>query len=259
MLGGTYRSVSVPLCVAFACATMLASALVESPARAAERAETRVAVPDSANCAACHFMDDGFSHPVGVVASMPVPAVLPLENGRITCETCHDGELGRGHSVSVGSGKAFLRMPEELGSLCGACHTSSAGRAAHGSGSLRAHLAESDAQRARPGIDAESQACIGCHDGVTASDAGAHPVLSRAGEDEDAALGSDHPIGVVLDGAKRRFEGGRFKEPRSVDHRVRLFNRTVGCGSCHSVYAKREALLVMSNQGSALCVSCHAL
>jgi predicted CXXCH cytochrome family protein len=76
---------------------------------------------------------------------------------------------------------------------------------------------------------------------------------------DDSAQGSDHPVGVVLDESRGLLEGGRLRAARAVDRRVRLFDRTVGCGSCHSVYAERDNLLVMSNRASALCVACHVL
>jgi predicted CXXCH cytochrome family protein len=42
-----------------------------------------------------------------------------------------------------------------------------------------------------------------------------------------------------------------------MDPRIWLFEGRVGCGSCHSPFAGGEALLVMSNVGSRLCLSCH--
>lgn len=245
-----YRSVSVLVCGTFACAAVFASALVESPARAAERAGSNALLPDSANCTACHTMEDGFSHPVGIVATMRVPAALPLNDGRITCETCHDGELGQGHSSRAAVGRDFLRLPEELGSLCSACHGSGAGRAVHGTGGSRAHLVATDLRRGTPRIDEESLSCMGCHDGMTATDAGSHQSAINK-------LGQDHPIGVIADEARRDREDWGLRPARSIDRRVRLFGRSVGCGSCHSVYSKRDNLLVMSNQGSALCLACH--
>ncbi len=250
MSSRVYRSMSVLVCGTLTCATVLASALIETPASAAEWVESELAVPDSANCTVCHAMDDGFSHPVEVAPSMRVPAVLPLEDGRMTCETCHDGKLGQGHSSRAAVGRDFLRVPEELGSLCSACHASDSGRVVHGSGGLRAHLASTDLRRRTPRIDEESLACMGCHDGTAASDTGSHQGATMK-------PGQDHPIGVVADESSQEREDWGLRPARSIDRRVRLFGRTVGCGSCHSVYSKRDNLLVMSNQNSALCMSCH--
>ncbi|HEX2837633.1 MAG TPA: cytochrome c3 family protein [Phycisphaerales bacterium] len=69
--------------------------------------------------------------------------------------------------------------------------------------------------------------------------------------------GQDHPIGVVADEPSQEREDWGLRPARLIDRRVRLFGRAVGCGSCHSVYSKRANLLVMNNQNSALCMSCH--
>ncbi|MHC4317018.1 MAG: cytochrome c3 family protein [Planctomycetota bacterium] len=50
-----------------------------------------------------------------------------------------------------------------------------------------------------------------------------------------------------------------LKPAASLDRRIRLFDNRVGCGSCHSPFADDEALLVMSNLRSRLCLSCHEL
>lgn len=212
----------------------------------------------AATCTSCHDMGDGYTHPIDISPSMRVPTSLPLTEGRVTCETCHDPAQASGHAVRAGSGRMFLRL-DNPGSLCIACHVEGGARGSHGTASLRAHLARSDIRGVSAGLDNESRACIGCHDGVTASDAGAHPVLRSEGMGEDSELGSDHPVGVVQEEAFGGVGSARLKSPRMVDPRVRLFGKTVGCGSCHSVYAKNESLLVMSNHESALCVSCHAM
>jgi len=50
-----------------------------------------------------------------------------------------------------------------------------------------------------------------------------------------------------------------LKPAEMLDERIRLFDSRVGCGTCHSLYSKRAALLVMSNSRSNLCLSCHDL
>lgn len=67
---------------------------------------------------------------------------------------------------------------------------------------------------------------------------------------------SDHPIGVLVS-AKSTREDCTIRTPHAIDPRVRLYNNAIGCGSCHNVYSDQEDLLVMSNQRSALCLSCH--
>lgn len=94
---------------------------------------------------------------------------------------------------------------------------------------------------------------MACHDGASASDAGLHGLGAR--RDGQFSRTQEHPIGV-------RYQNNREREirlvnPASLDKRVRLFDQTVGCGSCHSVFSKQKQLLVMDNLGSRLCLSCH--
>ncbi|MFO0832618.1 MAG: cytochrome c3 family protein [Phycisphaerales bacterium] len=244
------RVSTVGVCVLFAGASLIASALVGPRAAAAEGPSPDFISKDTGHCNACHKMDAAFSHPVDVVPPFAVPGVLPLKDGRLTCETCHDGRLAAGHSEGGRSGRKFLRVPDEMGALCSSCHAG--GVVPHGMSQLRAHLATSDVAGRASGVDEESRTCLRCHDGAMASDAGGHQGDPLLGE-----LPSDHPIGVAMD--QRLGVGGEFRmrSVQSLDRRVRLFGRTVGCGSCHSVYSGQENLLVMSNRGSALCLTCH--
>ncbi len=240
-------------CASALCVGVAATSTAESPPHSAAGPELRIAVRDHENCSACHEMDSTFSHPVNITPSMHVPSGLPLFAGRVTCETCHDGASAKGHATTGAKGRTFLRTPEELGSLCSSCHSPGTGRSAsHAGGHLRAHLAATDLRRGRAGVDEESLSCMGCHDGATASDASAHKSLG--GQEE---LADDHPIGVAIDGPRANGDACDVRPANAIDRRVRLFNRAVGCGSCHSVYAARKDLLVMSNARSTLCLTCH--
>jgi hypothetical protein len=68
----------------------------------------------------------------------------------------------------------------------------------------------------------------------------------------------DHPIGVQYRATRSSGDEVRLVPANRLDKRVRLFDNTVGCGSCHSVYSKQSNQLVMSNLGSKLCLTCHA-
>lgn len=100
--------------------------------------------------------------------------------------------------------------------------------------------------------DPESAACLSCHDGATASDIGSHAVAAGWAPET-----GEHPIGVRVDRPNRDRDECRMRPVGLIDPRVRLFDRAVGCGSCHSVYSKEENQLVMSNSRSALCLACH--
>lgn len=108
-----------------------------------------------------------------------------------------------------------------------------------------------------------SLACLSCHDGTVAG--------SRAGngtrhESLGIDLSDDHPIGFVYDSARAASDrglhdpeaqpsglGGTIAQDMLVDGRVE-------CTSCHGQHHGGDAgpMLLKSNSGSALCLTCHA-
>lgn len=243
--------------------------------------EARAAAMRSQRCESCHAFDAATSHPIGVRPPSKFAGGLPLVNGVMTCTTCHEQE-----EHAAGKGPMLRDHPSrgtagatgnEVENLCAACHEKSGGTRidAHGSGLRMAHLG-SDTGSARrrigaqdPGIepnrsgrasvgmgilDSESQACVSCHDGISASDAGSHPFGAR-GSDRQGS--SEHPVGVRYPSTTAARAEVRLVERVRLDPRVRLFGSAIGCGSCHNPYSKQRDLLVMSNQGSKLCLSCH--
>jgi predicted CXXCH cytochrome family protein len=191
------------------------------------------------------------SHPVDVVPSMRVPAHLPLEDGAVTCATCHDAHSADGTTLR-GSGD-----------LCAECHS---GRWGSGYGDMhalalrRAHPGSHDAPPAgsvnwKTGPDPESGTCLGCHDGAVASRGEVQMIGDRPGPFTAARLiGGRHSIGVRQ---APRGTGDTLVPADRLDPAIRLFDGRVGCGSCHSLYADNEALLVMENHASRLCLECH--
>ncbi|MCL4222259.1 MAG: hypothetical protein KJZ65_12915 [Phycisphaerales bacterium] len=218
------------------------------------------------NCNGCHVPSATFSHPVNVRANMQVPSSLPLQNGTMTCVTCHDDSSSALHSQARASGDPMLRggIASSAG-LCVQCHerTFAGSRDAHAMGVGKAHLQwerRGPHENPRPAmsrggferIDAESQGCLECHDGSTATKVGER----RTGDLFEHGSRQEHPIGVSYKARKGR-DAIPLKPVQSLDKRVRLFDGTVGCGSCHSVFSQHDGLLVMSNMRSALCLSCH--
>jgi predicted CXXCH cytochrome family protein len=219
-----------------------------------------------ARCGGCHQTEDPFTHPVGVVPSMPIPPGLPLEDGRIECTTCHDNRASADHARAREFHAPLLR--QEPADLCAACHdpAGTSRRDMHATMLGRAHLRwpddDSDRGSSRPGRwparpDSQSGSCLGCHDGAVAGDASDARGLwgFSAGPGPSAGIGASHPVGIEY----RRHPGMALKPAASLDRRIRLFDNRVGCGSCHSPFADDEALLVMSNLRSRLCLSCHEL
>jgi predicted CXXCH cytochrome family protein len=232
-----------------------------------------VATPDrlargwvGGDCGGCHLTSEAWTHPVGVVPSMAVPAELPLLDGRLACTTCHDSRSSADHARARMLNEPLLRDGGPDG-LCAACHdpNGTGRRDMHATMLGRAHLVwPDDGEPESPGDDqtptapdAASRTCLGCHDGSVA------PGAADASVPDDPAtglrrrvhapIGVSHPIGVayVLDRGPALRAGG------PLDPRIRLFDNRVGCGSCHSPFAGGEALLVMSNVASRLCLGCH--
>lgn len=218
------------------------------------------------NCNGCHVPSATFSHPVNVRATMQVPSTFPLQNGKVTCVTCHDGSSSALHAQARLTGDPMLRggVASSAG-LCIQCHERSftGSTNAHAMAVGKAHLqwerrgpqSNTRSAHARGGferVDAESQACLECHDGSTATKVGER----RTGDLFEHGRQQEHPIGVAYKSKKGR-DAIPLKPVQSLDKRVRLFDGTVGCGSCHSVFSQHDGLLVMSNMRSALCLSCH--
>ncbi len=212
-------------------------------------------------CVKCHQWDTNLSHPIDVPILAERAKGLPLVGGKVTCLTCHDPEKADGHQGQKPRGRTFLRVEGDARTLCVRCHASASTQRVreHGLALGRAHIqGKSPGAQAAPAgagrMDPESTSCTSCHDGTSAPDAGSHQ--SRWGSDD---LATDHPVGVKVQSRprSRTSEEMRFVEASSIDKRVRLFDRAVGCGSCHSLYSRQEKLLVMSNVGSQLCLKCH--
>lgn len=204
----------------------------------------------------CHQNDAVFSHPVDRTPSMPVPAHLPLADGRITCLTCHQNS-SEAHVHARLNHDGMLRDSAPSGAFCTQCHaaTSSTRGAFHAMALGRAHPGWPDAKARTAGAEANadsSQKCLSCHDGVMSA------AIGSGTEPTNAGSGHEHPVDITYPGqsADRRGEMGLISADR-LTARVRLSDNRVGCNSCHSLFSREPKLLVMSNTGSRLCLTCH--
>ncbi|QOJ03257.1 MAG: hypothetical protein HRU71_07040 [Planctomycetia bacterium] len=164
--------------------------------------------------------------------------------------------LGGPHDFSNGRGDAR--------SLCLTCHTPEGmtDGAARPPADRLPRAAAVLAQDADRELDRHSLVCLGCHDGVIATDVftTAHAArLARfePGEERSAAL-AGHPIG-----GRYPSDHPRYRATNAVtrDGRIRLPEGRVQCVSCHDPHhaGGHPAMLVKSNERSALCLSCHRL
>jgi predicted CXXCH cytochrome family protein len=192
--------------------------------------------------------------PVNIVP----PADLPLSrDGKMTCTTCHDihatpqtGFIGRSY---------FLRRAVIGQAFCEACHRDSAiireGGGSHARDLGVAHMKFTEGSGGR--IDKVSLACLSCHnDGSLATKADVKIGTFQHGMALSPGYGAEgtHPIGVKYSQAAKR---GGFVPLKQLNPKIRLFKGKVGCASCHDIYSKLHNRLVMSNEGSKLCLACH--
>lgn len=113
-----------------------------------------------------------------------------------------------------------------------------------------------------------SQACLSCHDGTVGLDVvvnvpnrytGGGAIGTRMPAGGFTNLGTDlrndHPVSVAFDNtADNKFHSASEIEAAGL----RFYNGKVQCGSCHNPHtAENRPFLRVSNNGSALCLTCH--
>ena len=124
-----------------------------------------------------------------------------------------------------------------------------------------------DATMGQP--DGSSKLCLSCHDGTVAVDNFGGNTSGTEFATGDALIGTDlsndHPVSFTYDATLATTDGG-LHDPTSTDSGLgstidadMLFNHKLQCASCHDVHngAGVNKLLVKSNSGSALCLTCH--
>jgi predicted CXXCH cytochrome family protein len=124
-----------------------------------------------------------------------------------------------------------------------------------------------DATASQP--DGTSKLCLSCHDGTVAMDNFGGQTGGTDFMTGDHLLGTDlsndHPISFTYDTALATTDGGLF-DPATASSGLGstiasdlLLANKVQCSSCHDVHngSGVAKLLVKSNAGSALCLTCH--
>jgi len=202
------------------------------------------------------------NHPVGVVpsAAVTIPAGWPLDHrGSITCLTCHQSM-----PALDGSTGACLRDFDhdalDRTGFCAKCHDTGGAAAAAAHWRVMGAAHQESAERADdhgPMLDAQSKACLNCHDGVNATDADNEPWATRPGG-HAVDLRHSHPIGVPYERAMLRATT-RLRPAFGLPRQVRLPGGMVGCVSCHNLYAPGEHKLTIPIEESQLCYACHEI
>ena len=220
---------------------LLATVLVLSPC-SSSRADRGGSDVDT--CLECHRpARHGLPmHPMGVRPARS--RGLPLEDGRITCLTCH-----RRHGVTIESTReADFHLRRQPPRLCGSCHVDGQGRwdrphalyadTIHGGPRLAGWGADDDR-----GIDPVSMRCLSCHDGSSAPsvDNGRSGGIGTEG-------GANHPVGM---------SGGLLAVRADADGAARWVAGRVSCASCHRLYGRPRPHLAEPTSMDRLCQGCH--
>ena len=169
----------------------------------------------------------------------------------------------------VGSKHDFSQYGWSRQEVCLPCHTPHAASAPdvaplwdHAPAARKSYTLY-DGGRGQPGSG--SLVCLSCHDGSTAVDAYGgmtgntfiHDIGGRRAKVGGRSdLRSDHPVGIAYPEFDR---GYRPKAQVEAEGRVVLPRGQVECLSCHDPHNQYggEHFLVMDNQRSALCLTCH--
>lgn len=216
----------------------------------------------------CHEYDTWLNHPLNVTVANEIPSTMRLSaNSTINCLTCHMTLASSEKSESEypqEPQEPVLRVPDGS-QFCDSCHLRMAGSSklrSHWQFSQKAHLGNINPQSVTSknsdsfidSIDTESHACLGCHEDITVT-------IPRINETKRQKMQpwqnmADHPIAMEYEYIAMKNTRDYFYPILDTD-RIRFFNGKLGCGSCHSVYAKTENHLIKSNDHGQLCKTCH--
>ncbi|MDP2167018.1 MAG: cytochrome c3 family protein [Thermodesulfovibrionales bacterium] len=204
-------------------------------------------------CGRCHKRTiRASSHPVDIEPRIArVPDDLPLRDGRVTCSTCHN--VHGDARLVFGIKSYFMRRPTaDMKFFCITCHEENRAKPGHKELVTIAHMGgQFTVTDPYSLLDPLSIECIGCHDGTSGGN-------SRFSLGEGRWLhedGMSHPIGVHYGTA--RMQAGGLVPVSNLDRKLRFFAGKIGCGTCHDMYSTLTAKLVMPNDESRLCTSCH--
>lgn len=109
----------------------------------------------------------------------------------------------------------------------------------------------------RAELDPFTSDCMACHDGAGAVSVTIDWRNNPSGlRSHKKPGGADHPIG--MDYESYAASSGDYKPISGLNPRMIFVNGRVGCLTCHDPLNQERGHLVMSDRGSALCLSCHS-
>jgi len=105
-------------------------------------------------------------------------------------------------------------------------------------------------------VDSFSRDCLTCHDGGHASDVKIDYRNSPGSKGSHYGRAKDHPIGMDYN-MYSAMDPQSYKPAPAFNSKMTFVDGKVGCLTCHNPLNPEKTHLVMSDQGSALCLSCH--
>lgn len=198
-------------------------------------------------CASCHPSARNYqAHPTDLVPKIRLPGDMLLVEGRFTCVSCHDVHAKTG---KAGREAYFLRRNVSGKPFCLICHdVDDKGHLFIGV----THGGQFQVKDARGRVDSTTLLCIECHyDRIDSLDGGL-----GSGTWSHFSGKLNHPIGVSYQEAYRR-KPRSYVQPSMIGDGIELFDGKIGCGTCHNRFAGKNYMLVMGNERSRLCFSCH--
>jgi predicted CXXCH cytochrome family protein len=187
----------------------------------------------------------------------------PPAEAKATAEADRDEKLARG---IIGTKHDFSdsgRVPRDLCSPCHTPHITAAQAPLLVKRSARIEPQRPYQTKAGELNDA-SLVCLSCHDGTVARDvyAGTHAMswseLSAMGLEPGKTRLTNHPVGVKYPEGEAKYHSVAAVESSG---RIRLPGGRIQCTTCHDPHnsEQRPYMLIMSNERSRLCLSCHRL
>lgn len=199
-------------------------------------------------CQTCHTeYAKTLSHPTSIYPTIHIPEDMPLTEGRLTCITCHYVHPDK-KQISIKK-HYFLRRKVSGIVFCSACHKIDDKRHIVFE---NVHKGEYEVTDRSTRIDRMSLECITCHDRYM-EEAGSE---LGAGNWKHFKKEFNHPIGAEYSRISMK-KMRNFRPAAMLRSEIKLFDGKMGCGTCHNIYSKERAMLVISNRNSRLCLECH--
>jgi predicted CXXCH cytochrome family protein len=205
--------------------------------------------PDvTAGCEKCHTeYSKTQSHPTDIYPMLSTPDDMPLTDGKLTCITCHYVHID--NNVQRNKKHYFLRRQIRGIVFCSACHIIDDKKHIVFESVHKKGYQEKDRSTR---IDRMSLECIECHDSYVAD----IKEILGAGSWNHFNKEYNHPIGASYRKAIAR-KSRSFRPVSMLNKEMKLYDGKIGCGTCHNIYSKEKAMLIMNNRGSKLCLECH--